>query len=42
MKLSASKETLRHEDVRKRPSGSIMHTAHDGTDLGASAGHSRL
>ena len=38
MKLSAVEETLPHEDVRQRPSGFIMHTAHGGTDLGARAG----
>ena len=37
MKLSASEETLRQEDVRRRPSGFIMHTAYGGTDLGARA-----
>ena len=37
MKLSANEETLRHEDVRRRPSGFIMHTTHGETDLGARA-----
>ena len=37
MKLSASEETLHHEDIRQHPSGIIMHMAHGGTDLGARA-----
>ena len=41
MTLSANEETLRHENVRQRPSGFIFatdrHTAHGGTDLGARA-----
>ena len=37
MKLSANEETLCHDDVRRRPSGFIMHTAQGGTDLGACA-----
>ena len=37
MKLSANEETLRHDDVRRRLSGFIMHTAQGGTDLGACA-----
>ena len=35
--LSDNGETLRHEDVRRRPSGFIMRTAHGGTDSGARA-----
>ena len=42
MKLSANEETLRHDDVRRRPSGFIMHMAQGGTDLGACAARYHL
>ena len=37
MKMLANEETLRHKDIRRRPSGLLMHTAHGGTHLGARA-----
>ena len=37
MKLSGNEEMLRHKDVRRHPSGFIMHTAQSRTDLGAHA-----